>query len=103
MLYFIHYEVFKMSKSFRIKEYSWSSLKYLHLRVNRISVLPEKVFSGLSSLRLIRLYGNRISTLSAEVFFGLPSLEGIDLRASLLSFKEKERIRRLLPSVTIYF
>ena len=62
-----------------------SSLTGLSLSENRLTTLPEGIFTGLSSLERLDLSANSLAALPPEIFQGLSSLEELRLDGNRLA------------------
>jgi hypothetical protein len=77
------------------------SLQVLYLGSNKLEAVPPEV-GALQNLVLLSLYANQLKGLPQEVQ-NLKSLQRLGLTGNALSQEEKDKIRGLLPGVTIDF
>ncbi len=74
----------------------------VHLRFNKISVLPTGVFRNLSQCVQLDLNGNQIFFVHKDAFEGLDSLQYLDLDSNKISSFESETFANLGSLVGLY-
>lgn len=79
-----------------------AQLTYLNADRNKLTSLPNEL-GRLSSLKWLRLNGNQLTALPADLSGWSKGLQRLYLRGNPLPEPEKERLRKALPSCSIFF